>query len=57
MRTIQRTSEFKRNMKLMAKRGKNLQKLQDVLILLVNDSELHEAYKDHPLTGNLSISP
>ncbi|TXI33483.1 MAG: type II toxin-antitoxin system YafQ family toxin [Candidatus Moraniibacteriota bacterium] len=52
MREIKRTSEFKRNVKLMLKRGKSLQKLQDVVVLLVNDSELPEAYKDHPLIGN-----
>ena len=52
MRELKRTSEFKRNVKLMVKRGKSLQKLQDALVLLVNDSDLPEAYKDHPLIGN-----
>jgi mRNA interferase YafQ len=52
MRELKRTSEFKRNVKLMVKRGKSLQKLQDVLVLLVNDADLPEACKDHPLIGN-----
>ena len=52
MREIKRTSEFKRNVKLMVKRGKDLQKLKDILILLVNDSELPESCKDHQLIGN-----
>lgn len=52
MRNIKRTSEFKRNVKLMIRRGKDLQKLQDVLLLLANDESLPESYKDHSLIGN-----
>lgn len=54
MREIQRTSEFKRNLKLAKKRGKDLDKLVEVVELLQTDSVLPEALKDHPLTGNLA---
>ena len=54
MREIQKTSEFKRNLKLAKKRGKDLDKLVKVVELLQADSELPEALKDHPLSGNLA---
>ena len=54
MRELQKTSEFKRNLKLAKKRGKDLNKLVKVVELLQTDSELPESLNDHPLTGNLA---
>ena len=54
MREIQKTAEFKRNLKLAKKRGKDLKKLVVVVELLQADSELPEALKDHALIGNLA---
>jgi mRNA interferase YafQ len=54
MREIQKTSEFKRNLKLAKKRGKDLNKLVAVVELLQVDAELPEALKDHALTGNFA---
>ena len=46
------TNKIQRNIKLMKKRGKDLDKLTVVLKLLQNGEELPSKYKDHALTGN-----
>ena len=52
MYELRYTSKIKRNIKLMKKRGKDLNKLTTVLELLVQGKELPPKYKDHPLSGN-----
>ncbi|WP_373748053.1 type II toxin-antitoxin system YafQ family toxin [Kaistella sp.] len=52
MREIIRTSEFKRQLKLAKKRGKDLQKLVNIVEKLQNDEVLPEHNKDHNLVGN-----
>ena len=52
MYKLRYTSKIKRNIKLMKKRGKDLNKLTTVLELLVQGKELPPKYKDHPLSGN-----
>ena len=54
MREIIRTSEFKRQLKLAKKRGKDLQKLVDIVEKLQNDEMLPEHNKDHNLIGNFA---
>lgn len=49
---IKRTSQFKKDVKLILRQGKDLQKLLDVVELLQNDKPLPEKLKDHALTGN-----
>lgn len=44
---------MKHDAKLMRKRGKNMNKLVEVLNLLANAEPLPEKYKDHQLTGSL----
>lgn len=56
MRTFSRTSQFKKDVKLADKRGKNLEKLKAVLDLLIAGDELPAPYKDHPLRGNFAGS-
>ena len=46
------TNRIQRNIKLMKKRGKDLEKLKTVLNLLQQGIELPAKYKDHALTGN-----
>ena len=53
MYKIEYTNEMKRNVKLMKKRGKDLNKLVFVLNLLASGAVLPQNYKDHQLTGNL----
>ena len=47
------TNRMKKDAKLMKKRGKDMQKLINVLSLLANGNSLPAQYKDHSLTGNL----
>jgi len=50
--TIFQTSHFKRDIKRLRKRGKDIAKLHEVVLLLLNDETLDARYRDHALTGN-----
>lgn len=52
MYNLRYTNKIQRNIKLMKKRGKDLDKLKIVLKLLQQGTELPAKYKDHALTGN-----
>jgi mRNA interferase YafQ len=56
VRTFSRTSQFKKDVKRAAKRGKDLRKLRIVLDLLINGDLLPPQCKDHPLRGEFSGS-
>ena len=47
------TNRMKKDVKLMKKRGKDIDKLINVLSLLSCGTPLPAHFKDHPLTGNL----
>lgn len=51
MRAIRRTSQFKRDVKRMKKRGKDLSKLKEVLEKITRGQELEAKYRDHVLVG------
>jgi mRNA interferase YafQ len=51
MRTIRRTSQFKRDVKQMQRQGKDLGKLKKVLESLVKGEKLSQKYRDHVLVG------
>ncbi len=51
MRVVQ-PSSFKKDIKRMKKRGKDLKKLKVVINHLVTQEPLPERYKDHSLSGN-----
>ena len=46
------SNQFKKDLKLMNKRGVNLELLDTVVNKLANNEELDEKYYDHALTGN-----
>jgi mRNA interferase YafQ len=50
--SILRSSEFKRDYKLLKKRGYSLEKLHHVLVLLASGETLELRYRDHKLIGN-----
>ena len=52
MRNLLRGAQFKRDVKLAKKRGKDMAKLRELLMLLVEGNSLPPRYKDHPLGGN-----
>ena len=56
MRTFSRTTQFKKDVKLADRRGKDLAKLKAVLELLIAGDMLPPQYKDHPLRGNFAGS-
>jgi len=51
MKRIQRTSQFKKDVKRLEKRGKDLSKLKEALQALVSGVELAAPYRDHVLVG------
>ena len=46
------TSKYKKDFKLVAKRGLNTELLLNVVELLATTDQLPENYKDHELSGN-----
>ena len=51
MRLPSYTGQFKRDVKLVEKRGKNMGKLRDVVGLLLAGQPLPRELSDHPLKG------
>lgn len=56
MRTFSRSSQFKKDIKRMERRGKDLGKLKRVLDLLIEGDPLPPQYRDHPLRGEFAGS-
>ena len=46
------TTQFKKDLKLAKKQGKDIEKLFEVIEKLANGEVLDEKYRDHDLTGN-----
>lgn len=46
------TTQFKKDLKLAKKQGKNMDKLFSVVEQLANGQALEEKYRDHDLSGN-----
>ena len=51
MKQLFQTKQFSKDVKRMAKRGKDLEKLKAVVHLLAQDSPLDPRHRDHPLSG------
>jgi len=51
LRTPVSGAQFRRDVKLAQKRGKNMAKLREVILVLVSGKLLPARYKDHPLSG------
>ena len=51
MKTLANTSQFKKDIKLMKKRGKKFEKFKQVIENLVMEIALDERYRDHALIG------
>ena len=49
---VKYTTRFKKDYKLLKKRGYDMNKLLDVIDILREGSELPPQYKDHPLYGD-----
>jgi mRNA interferase YafQ len=46
------TKQFEKDLKLMIKRGKNVQKIKEVITLLLEEKPLPLRHRDHKLLGN-----
>lgn len=51
MRTPISGAQFRRDVKLAQKRGKDMAKLREMILLLIEGKPLPARYKDHPLGG------
>ena len=51
MREVILGSQFKRDVKLAEKRGKDMKKLRELILLLTDGGLLPSRYRDHPLSG------
>ena len=45
-------AQFRRDVKLAQKRGKDMTKLREPILLLIEGTPLPPRYKDHPLGGD-----
>ncbi len=54
MRNPIRGGQFRRDVKLAERRGKDMAKLREVILLLVEGSPLPPRFKDHSLGGDWS---
>jgi len=54
VREFSRSSQFKRDVKRMERRGKNLGKLRFLMDLLIEGKTPPADYKDHPLRGEFA---
>ncbi len=52
MKRISRTGRFKKDVKLMKKRGKSFDVFKEVIQQLVQSEPLDKKFRDHKLTGN-----
>lgn len=52
MLTVEYTTAFLRDVKMIKRRGKNTVKLNEVIYLLITEQPLPPKYRNHKLTGN-----
>ena len=46
------TTKFRRNRRLLIKRGYDMSKLEKTIDLLLSGKQIPQEYRDHPLKGN-----
>lgn len=54
MRHIETSGAFRKQLKLMLRRGKDEAEIKAVILLLANNQALPQKYRDHALTGNFA---
>ena len=52
MLELRQTALFKKDVRRIAKRGVNMDLLDEVIVMLRERKPLPKKYRDHPLTGN-----
>lgn len=56
MKAIFQTSQFKKDLKQINKRGRNLSKFKEVVSIIAEGESLEVRHRDHALSGNWSGS-
>jgi mRNA interferase YafQ len=51
VRNLIRGAQFRRDVKLAQRRGRDLSKLRELILVLAEGSPLPARYRDHPLAG------
>ena len=51
-REVRRSAQFRKDVRLAHKQGKDINLLNEVIVKLANDEPLPERYCDHVLSGN-----
>lgn len=51
MYELEYSGQFKKDLKLMVKRGLDIEEMRTVLNFLANDGQVPESYKPHVLSG------
>ncbi len=54
MKTPYYTRQFKKDLKLAEKRRKEMEKLKEIMTVLVEGQQLPEKHRDHPLRGDFA---
>lgn len=54
MRTVRYTSQFKKDLKLVQRRGRNVVKLKEAIGTLARGESLDARYRDHALMGQFA---
>ncbi|MCL2053828.1 MAG: type II toxin-antitoxin system YafQ family toxin [Oscillospiraceae bacterium] len=52
MRTLKYTSQYRKDERCVKRQGKDISKLDKILLLLITGAQLPSEYKDHSLQGN-----
>ena len=53
MRSVRRDTQFKKDVKRLKKRGKDIEKIKNIICCLIEAKTLLSKNKDHPLKGTL----
>jgi len=51
-REVRRSAQFRKDVRLAHKQGKDINLLNEIIVKLANDEPLPEKYRDHALSGN-----
>jgi len=51
-REVRRSAQFRKDVRLAHKQGKDIDLLNEIIVKLANDEPLPEKYRDHALSGN-----
>ena len=51
-REVRHSAQFRKDVRLAHKQGKDINLLNNIVVILANDDPMPEKYRDHALSGN-----